>query len=137
MRRSLSEHLSQGLVTVEPAGKKLIYSNDGFALAGSLAGQAEGKSYESLVQEVLLDPLGMADSSFKSPNVAGPRLAAAYGEVGPTITTGRVPHQVLSAIAPAAGLITTASDLARFGLAMLGRGEFSGVRILRARVQIT
>ena len=91
-----------------------------------LLGQAEGKSYQSLAQEVLLGPLGMADSGFEAPSEAGPRPAAAYGDLGLTMTHNRTDHQASSAIAPAGARITTAGDLGRFGLAMIGGGSSAG-----------
>jgi CubicO group peptidase (beta-lactamase class C family) len=128
--RTLDSQLAHGLVTMRAPGEKLIYSNDGFALAGWLAAQAEGTSYEALAQRAIFDPLGMRHSSFAPPAAAGPALAAAYG--GLMGAKGRVSHQTASAVAPAGALLTTASDLARFGLACLGRGEIDGVRVLDA-----
>ncbi len=128
--RSLDAHLAAGLVTIRPPGQKLIYANDGFSLAGWIAAQAEGASYEAAMQRVLLGPLGMTHSSFAPPRDAGPTLAAAYGSKARRVARGRVPHQTVSATAPAGALLTTAGDLARFGLACLGHGETTGVRVL-------
>ena len=128
--RTLDDLLAHGLRTVRPSGEKLIYANDAFALAGWLAARAEGVSFDELARVGLFEPLRMSHSSFATPHDAGPKLAAAYGGGGPSRSSDRVPHQTVSGTAPAGALITTASDLARFGLAMLAGGELDGARVL-------
>ncbi len=128
--RSLDDLLAHGLRTVRPPGEKLIYANDAFALAGWLAARAEGVSFDELARVGLFQPLGMTHSSFAPPRDVGPQLAAAYGGGGPSRSSDRVPHQTVSGAAPAGALITTASDLARFGLALLNGGELDGARVL-------
>ena len=128
--RSLDDFLAHGLRTVRPAGEKLIYSNDGFALAGWLAARAEGTSFDALARSALFEPLGMSHSTLAAPKDAGPALAAAYGGMLPFTGHSRVPHQTVSGVAPAGALITTAGDLARFGLALLNGGELDGARVL-------
>jgi CubicO group peptidase (beta-lactamase class C family) len=123
--RSLDEHLAHGLIAIRRPGEKLIYANDGFALAGWLTAQAGRTSYEALAQKALLDPLRMTRSTFVPPRQLGPELAVAYD------SDGRIPHVTISAGSPAAALITTAADLARFGLLCLGRGKLDGVRLLK------
>jgi CubicO group peptidase (beta-lactamase class C family) len=126
----LDEFLAHGLVTVRAPGEKLIYANDAFALAGWLAARAEGVSFDELARRGLFEPLGMTHSSLGPPRAAGPALAAAYGGSGPLGGRGRVPHQTVSGTAPAGALLTTAPDLARFGMAMLRGGELDGARVL-------
>jgi CubicO group peptidase (beta-lactamase class C family) len=128
--RSLDDFLAHGLRTLRAPGETLIYSNDGFALAGWLAARAEGESFDALARKALFEPLGMTHSTLAPPRDAGPALAAAYGGMLPFAGHSRVPHQTVSAVAPAGALITTAGDLARFGLAMLEGGELDGARVL-------
>jgi CubicO group peptidase (beta-lactamase class C family) len=128
--RALDDLLAHGLRTSRPPGEKLMYANDAFALAGWLAARAEGESYEALASAALFAPLGMSHSTLVPPRDAGPRLAAAYGGLGPFVGHRRTPHQTVSGTSPAGALITTASDLARFGLAMLAGGELDGARVL-------
>jgi len=128
--RSLDELLSGGLRTVRAPGAKLIYANDAFALAGWIAARAAGVDFDTLAQRGLFDPLGMTHSTLVPPRDAGPALAAAYGGITPWSGKQRVPHQTVSGTSPAGALITTAGDLARFGMAMLRGGELGGVRVL-------
>lgn len=126
--RSLTQYLGEGLQTIRAPGQKLIYSNEGFALLGFLAAQAEKEEFEDHVQRVLLRPLGMPDSSFEVRNEMRPRLAILYGEFFDD--SARIEPMDISAIGPAGSLHTTADDLARFALLHLGEGSFDGVRIV-------
>jgi CubicO group peptidase (beta-lactamase class C family) len=124
--RTLEEHLAQGLKTIRLPGERLIYASDGFGLAGWLAGQAEGMTYDQLAQRVLLSPLGMYSTSLVPPREYGGELAAAYDG------DHRISHVSVSAGMPSGALLTTAEDLARFALLVLARGELDSTRILRA-----
>ncbi len=74
-----------------------------------------------------------ASSTLRSPSEVGSRLAIPYGGFfGAFGLKNRVNHSDASAVAPAAALTTTASDLARFARLYLEKGEIDGVRILRA-----
>jgi CubicO group peptidase (beta-lactamase class C family) len=48
----------------EPLRTKFLYSNYMYTLAGYVAEQMSGKSWEALVRETLFQPLGMNDSGF-------------------------------------------------------------------------
>ena len=126
---SLDEYLADGLVTRRPPGEKIIYSNEGFALLGYLAAQAEGEDFHAHVQRVLLDPLGMPESSFR----VLPDVAVATGYGGPPFDDGSEPstHTDITAIAPAGSLRTTVLDLGRFARMLLRGGELDGARILQ------
>jgi CubicO group peptidase (beta-lactamase class C family) len=128
--RSLDDLLAHGLRTIRAPREHLIYANDGFALAGWLAARAEGVSFDELARRDLFEPLRMTHSTLVPPRDAGPALAAAYGGGGPFGGKARVPHQTVSGTAPAGALITTATDLARFGTAILRGGELDGARVL-------
>jgi len=127
---SLEEHLARGQVTIHRPGEHVVYANDGFSLAGFLAAQADGRGFAEHARLELLDPLGMRDSTFASPRtLSGGRLAAAYG--GLLGGTDRSVHDDPTPNAPAGALVTTAPDLARFALMLLGGGTLDGVAFLR------
>jgi CubicO group peptidase (beta-lactamase class C family) len=52
-------------------GSTYAYSNVGYALAGLMAEQVSGKSWESLMQGRLFDPLRMASAGFGTPGQGG------------------------------------------------------------------
>ncbi len=131
--KTLTEYLSGGLRTIRPPGEKIIYSNDGYALLGYLAAKADGQTFEEHARVTLLEPLGMASSSFRSPSEFRERLAVGHGQLfGAFNAMSPVEPAEPAAVAPAAGLITTAADLARFGRLFLQGGEIDGRRILEA-----
>jgi CubicO group peptidase (beta-lactamase class C family) len=70
-------------------GSTYEYSNVGYALAGLMAEQVTGQSWEALMQRRLFDPLGMSSAGFGTPGRSGtveqPWGHRAYGgEVKPT-----------------------------------------------------
>jgi CubicO group peptidase (beta-lactamase class C family) len=129
--QNLDDYLVGRLRTIREPGQKIIYSNDGYALLGYLAAKVAGQTFEHHARTALLDPLGMTSSSFRSPTELRARLAVGQGRFfGVFDRTSPVEPADASAIAPAGGLITTARDLARFGLLFLHGGEIDGRRIL-------
>jgi len=127
---TLEQHLAIGQRTIHAPGEHVVYANDGFTLAGFIAAQAAGEGFAQHAQRALLDPLGMKHSTWDSPwKLTGDKLAAAYG--GLLGGDARTEHDDPTPNAPAGSLITTAPDLARFALMLLGGGELDGVRILQ------
>jgi CubicO group peptidase (beta-lactamase class C family) len=136
---TLAEHVGEGLRVQDPPGVRVTYANGGFSLAGWIAmqaeadGEAEGDAsdWDAFARGALLAPLGMAHSSFRPPGALaaeGVDVAACYG--GLFGGRERCEHIDVSATAPAGGLVTTASDLARFARMVLREGELDGVRVL-------
>ncbi len=52
-------------------GERFIYSNAGFAIAGHMAEQVTGKSWEDLMRQKLFRPLGMTTAGFGAPGTPG------------------------------------------------------------------
>jgi CubicO group peptidase (beta-lactamase class C family) len=52
---------------IDPPGTKFLYSNAGYAIAGHMAEQVTGKSWEQLMTTRLFKPLGMSSAGFGSP----------------------------------------------------------------------
>jgi CubicO group peptidase (beta-lactamase class C family) len=61
-----------GSVTLlSPPGAKYAYSNWGYVVAGAMAEQVTGKSYEELMQAIIFDPLHMASVGYGAPGTHG------------------------------------------------------------------
>ena len=90
------------------------YSGDGYVVLQQMMEDLTGQHFAKLMQETVLDPIGMTHSTFTQPLPEGrlAELAAPYGTDGKPIKGG--PH-VYPEMAPA-GLWTTPSDLARFAI---------------------
>ena len=88
------------------------YSGGGYTVMQQLLVDVSGKPFPALLDELVLAPLGMADSTYDQPLPAGRRGAAASGHRSDGgLLPGR--YHTYPEMA-AAGLWTTPTDLARF-----------------------
>jgi CubicO group peptidase (beta-lactamase class C family) len=112
-----------------PAAKlreRFLYNNAMYALAGTAAARAQQTTYESLLTERLLKPLGMASSTLTlAALTASPNRAIGYG----LATTGRQsPAKLadLGSVAPAGALNSTARDMGAWLRFLNSRGRIGG-----------
>ncbi|HWE86873.1 MAG TPA: serine hydrolase domain-containing protein [Terracidiphilus sp.] len=112
-----------------PPGQVTAYSNYGIALASYIVQRASGEPFEQYAQEHIFAPLKMTHSSFYQPvpKTLEPFLSEGYR--GDTAKPA-VGYEFVGASGPG-GLSTTASDMGRFGHALLNGGELDGARILK------
>ncbi|MFN8388800.1 MAG: serine hydrolase domain-containing protein [Bdellovibrionota bacterium] len=108
MRAAVSQ-----LSTVFPPDLQYKYSNLGIALAGEVLEAVTGTAFEALLSKNLLQPLGLTDTLAK-PNTETPRLAKGYLRKELAMPRLRAPFTDARALTPAAGLCSTAADLAKF-----------------------
>ena len=94
-------------IVMEP-GAQFSYSGGGFTLLQLIIEEVTGESFSAYMQRNVLDPLGMTHSSFDWRADLRPATAIAYSEMGHPL-----PNYLFTEKA-AAGLYTTAADLARF-----------------------
>ena len=89
------------------------YSNYGMGLLGDLLAETSGKSWEELVKEKITGPLGMPDTVVVLNDEQKSRLAPPYAG-------GKAKHSwTFQAMVGAGGLRSSASDLLRFGEALI------------------
>jgi CubicO group peptidase (beta-lactamase class C family) len=99
-----------------PIGGRVEYSNLGMGLLGHILGLVAGKSYEELVSERILRPLGMNHTSIAlSPEQQG-RLAPGHTSRGKVTANWDIP-----ALAGCGALRSTAGDVLRFMAASMNR----------------
>jgi len=112
---------------VRQSGSVLSYSNHGYSLLGHVVEAISGESFERYAEDRIFRPLGMTRSGFRlTPGLES--LAATGYEPSPGgFRRGASVHPN---IYPAAGLNTTASDMARFMGAQLNGGRGGDGRIL-------
>ncbi len=101
-----------------PPGEVFRYSNVGMALLGHVVADAAGKSYEALLIDNLLAPLGLTDTRLAPDAAQRQRLAPGHNYRGRSVAPWS-----FHAMAPAAGLKSSASDLLRFLAANLNSGD--------------
>lgn len=115
---------------VNPPGKQSAYSNYATGIAGLIVSNVSGMSFEDYIEQNIFEPLGMQRSSFVEPLPEGlvGRMATSYGmEAGSFVEK---PFEIISNFGPAGALSATATDMLRFGQAILNGGELDGRRIL-------
>ena len=105
---------------IDRPGAAYHYSGGGYALLELLIEEVSGEPYESFITRTVLRPLGMTHSTFLAPD-ANADAATPYDE-----SLRPEPHYRFAANA-AAGLYTTAADLARFAVASTSAAAGAGV----------
>ncbi len=110
-----------------PPGSRYAYSNRGYVVAAHLIEKAAGKTWEGVVSERVLGPLGMEDASFDWGE--RPEGDVALGYLGPEDPA--VPW-LAPWMRPAAGLLVSLRDLSRLVAMLLSRGKVGDRRILRS-----
>lgn len=122
------------LPLITQPGTKWRYS---FAtdVLGYLVEAVSGKSFDQFLQDNILDPLGMSDTSFFAPEEKLDRLATVYGAGSggiapihnPLVDRHARPHTLFSG---GGGLVSTASDYMRFCQMLLNGGILGDERLL-------
>ena len=118
-------------------GSKFLYVNAGINTVGRIVEVVSGMPYEQFLQERLLTPLGMTDTTFWPNDGQLARLASSY-KVGPagkglvkTISPlTPIPGKPRFYAFPAGGLFSAAPDLLKFCRMLLRGGLSDGKRYL-------
>jgi CubicO group peptidase (beta-lactamase class C family) len=127
---------------VREPGVATAYSNYGVALAGAAVSNVTGKPFETLVEDEIIHPLGLGHTTFREPHPFRADLPAPLtGAMAGDFATGyrwneggfdARPPEFIGHIAPAAALSSTAGDMSRYMLLLLGGGTLDGVTIYNA-----
>jgi CubicO group peptidase (beta-lactamase class C family) len=120
-------------------GQRWIYGYNTDIL-GALVEAVSGQPLDSFLQENILEPLGMIDTQFYLPRAKLDRLATVYSmqgnrltrapEQGGSVSQGNYVEGPRKAFSGGAGLLSTATDYARFLQMLLNGGELDGRRLL-------
>lgn len=127
LRRMLSVIESAPQLT--PLGATFHYSNLGFVLLGHVMATAREESFENLVRELVIDPLGMGRTSFFLEDLAFQRLAAGhlFKDGSPFVSDWARPRSR----GPNGGILSCVDDLLTFARFNLGDGTTTdGTRLL-------
>lgn len=131
---SLSAYLARTRLRSTP-GTELHYSNVGFAVLGQVIESATGLTYSAALQERVLGPLSMNATGARGP-ASG--VAQGYTPVGQILPNASRPfagvgerigdrhvrmYHDANAMSPAFGAYSTAHDLGRLALFLLGNGN--------------
>jgi CubicO group peptidase (beta-lactamase class C family) len=113
-------------------GERFKYADINFILLGELVRRASGVTLDRYALESFYIPLGMADTRFIPSEDLRKRCAATRSDSNCLLYgTVQDPNaRILGGVAGHAGLFSTADDLSRFCMMVLGGGEFAGKRVL-------
>jgi CubicO group peptidase (beta-lactamase class C family) len=104
------------------------YSNWATALAGYIVARVSGETFDGYIEQHILGPLGMTQSTFRQPLPAALRGQMSQGY--PSVDEDAKGYEIVS-LAPAGSLAAPGVDMGRFMLAYLGQGKLDGQQILR------
>ena len=109
-------------------GSRYAYSSLGYTLLGMVIEAVSGERYERYLDTALLRPLAMRDSTFAFRTQAGPHAnpyadpLLAMGHLGDGAAQRALPMY----LRPAGQFTTTAADMARFAIFLMGDGRIDG-----------
>jgi serine beta-lactamase-like protein LACTB, mitochondrial len=121
VRASLAVFADDALVAAP--GERFHYSSYGFNLLGAVVEGAAGKPFAAAVREAVLEPLRMSRTRLDAGRPGGDR--ARFYEVTSSRTAVLAPRIDLSDRYPSGGFLSTAEDLARFGIGITERAFVS------------
>jgi CubicO group peptidase (beta-lactamase class C family) len=125
---SLDDYLARRtLAPMWPSGQQFLYTNAAYDLLGLVVQDVSGRPYADYMSERILGPLGMARSTFGQPPALESVVAVTYRYSDGQQT---IVPQGLQLNVPAAGLTSTASDMAHFMISQLEGGQYGDVRVL-------
>jgi CubicO group peptidase (beta-lactamase class C family) len=126
---TLSRELEKAAIQSEP-GSRYAYSSLGYGVLQQVLVDTTGRPFDALARTTVFAPLGMRDSLFAAtlPAALAPRAAKGHAMDGAPVAGGWhcYPEEA------AAGLWTTATDLARFVIALQDRSHAFLARPQRA-----
>lgn len=136
-RRELLRRAATSELRFAP-GSRYEYVSSSFELLAAVIERVRGEPLEAALRRTIFGPLGMADTTFAPSGRRFLRVAPLAAATGPEPTAAWGPRpsslreaRYFAGLALAgAGLFASASDLVRFGRAMLRGGELDGARIL-------
>jgi CubicO group peptidase (beta-lactamase class C family) len=107
-----------------PSGQSFYYSNVGISLLGTVVQSASGTPFAQHMQQAVLAPLGMQDSSFST----GPSTS---GDMSLGYKQGATQKEWPLRDVPAGGLNASAADLSRFISMVFAQGKSGDQQILK------
>ena len=117
-------------IPLQPPGSRFIYSDLNFIVLGELVRRVSGEPLEVYCRRHIFEPLGMKETGFKPPKSLSERLVPTMA--GSSGVVHDPDTRRMGGISGAAGLFSTADDLAVFAQAILDQGRHAGGQFLSA-----
>lgn len=107
------------------------YSNYATALAGLIVQNVSGVPFDEYIEQNILIPLGMNNTTFREPlpdNIANDMTVGYKREAG---IFEAQPYEILGGVRPAGSVASTSADMAKFMMAHLNGGSLGEAQILK------
>lgn len=118
------------LPVVAPLRREMLYSNVGYTVAGEAAAAAAGTSFEALLRDLIIRPLGLTRTTWSYERSAGmPNLAVSHATFAGRQQPVRRETQRHST-APAGAVQSSVMDLTRWMRLHLNLGVLDGKRLV-------
>ena len=115
----------------KPIRSTYQYNNLMFVTAGYLAGQVAGTSWEELVQQRILAPLGMSNTRFSSQDARkSSDYALPYRKNRKTDVVSEIEFSRWGDVGPAGAINSCIDDMARYLLLHVNQGNVEGKQLL-------
>lgn len=115
-----------------PIGTFYSYNNANFYLLGHLIETVTGESYQSAVQRMVFEPLGMNHTYLDPADVITHRFVVGHLTIDDVVKVGR-PWGLPRAVYPVGGIVTCVGDLLAYARFHMGDGRTAeGKRLLTA-----
>jgi CubicO group peptidase (beta-lactamase class C family) len=115
----------------KPIRSKFQYNNLMFLTAGYLGGRIGGLSWEDLVRQRVLEPLGMTNTKFSSDEARKtPDYALPYRKNRKTEVVSEIEFSRWGDVGPAGAMNSSIDDMAKYLLMHVNKGNVGGKQIL-------
>ena len=112
-----------------PVRSKFAYNNFMYFVQGEIAGRLTDKSWEQNIQQNILEPLQMTNSTTNIQGLENGNNAALGYYFDNGITT-EIDYYDIGAMSPAGGINSTVNDMSKWMIAWLNKGQYNGEQVL-------
>lgn len=119
-------------IRVAPPGELMVYDNAGYELLAEIVRRETGGTLDAAMRSRIFEPLGMNESALIVDDAHRAALVTRLPGLpfGPDAAVSLEGEPIECSDSGAAGVFTSAPDLARFGQAILGGGCIGDTRVL-------
>ena len=125
-----------GMVAVPqltPLGKVFAYNNASVVIAGLVIEAVTGQSYEAVVRDLVLNPLGLDHTFFNADEFVGYNVTASHTTLDGASVVNPPAWRLWRSLYPTGGLVSSARDLLRYARFHLSDGaNIEGPPVLSA-----
>lgn len=128
------KNVGDTILFTEP-GKVFSYSNTGYALISLIIEQLTGKSYPEAIENAVIEPLNLKNTTFDFYKVACSSFSAGhYYDYPRKMVMPSINNFELPLLQAAGGLFSNIQDLERLALCLLNEGKIDGEQVFESDI---